>query len=85
MNVSRIEIYGTRGKIIKYLEEGSKIIFTVDDAEVTGTVTNVAFDGERLRADRAVGLNDIVDTGKFIVHNNLKYPTKIGFYGLRPR
>ena len=80
MNVSKIEIYGTRGKIIKYLEEGNRNVFTVDDAEVTGTVTNVAFDG-----GRAVNLNDLVDTGKSVIHNNLQYPTKIGFYGLRPR
>lgn len=85
MNVSKIELYGTTGTVIRYVEEGNKIVFDALDAEVTGTVTNVAFDGNRIPADQAVRVSGFVKEGKVVTYNRLQYPIKLGFYGMRPR
>lgn len=85
MNVSKVEIYGTRGKSLRYLEQGNTVIFTELEAKVTGTVTMVAFDERRLSVEQIGRLYDVLMEGKIVRLNNLKYPIKLGFYGVRPR
>ena len=85
MRVSRIEIHGTRGVSIRYLEEGNTIIFTALEAKVTGSVTSAWFDDFRLNFDRARRLTGAAMEGKIVQYNRLKYPNLLGFYGVRPR
>ena len=85
MNVSRIEIHGKRGVSIRYLEERNTVIFTALEAKVTGVVTNVWFDDFHLDVERARGLSGAAREGKIVQYNRLKYPIKLGFYGMRPR
>lgn len=85
MNVSRIEIHGTRGVSLRYLEEGNKIIFSALEAKVTGRVTSVWLDDFCLEVERARGLTGSAREGKLVLYHRLKYPNKLGFYGVRPR
>ncbi len=86
MNISKIEIYGTTGTVIRYVEEGNDLIFTSLDVRKTGTVSSVAIDGKRAPADKVANIaGKMVRQGHIVTCEHLKYPIKIGFYGMRPR
>jgi hypothetical protein len=86
MNLSKIELYGTTGTVIRYVEEGSNLIFTSLDARQTGMVENVAIDGKHAAADRVARIADrVARQGHIVTCENLKYPLKLGFYGMRQR
>ena len=85
MNVRKIELYGIKGKLIKYLEEGNRIVCTERDAKLIGNAVSIIIDDNAVPDVDLAYVTRSAKEGHHTVHNRLTYPNKVGFYGIRPR